>query len=37
MRADIVVTATPQDRLRLEAIVANRNTRQKHAARAFST
>lgn len=34
MRAGIVVTVTPQDRSRLEAIVADRNTRQKHAARA---
>jgi transposase len=34
MRAGIVVLATPQDRARLEAIVADRNTRQKHAARA---
>jgi len=34
MRAGIVVTVTPQDRSRLESIVADRNTRQKHAARA---
>lgn len=34
MRAGIVVTVTPEDRSRLEAIVADRNTRQKHAARA---
>ena len=34
MRAGIVVSLTPQDRIRLEAIVADRNTRQKHAARA---
>ena len=34
MRAGIVVSVTPQDRIRLEAIVADRNTRQKHAARA---
>jgi hypothetical protein len=34
MRAGIVVLVTPQDRIRLEAIVADRNTRQKHAARA---
>jgi len=33
MKAGIVVTAAPQDRIRLEAIVDNRNT-QKHAARA---
>jgi transposase len=33
MRAGIVVTVTPQDRIRLEAIVADRNTPQKHAAR----
>jgi transposase len=34
MRAGIVVSVTPQDRIRLEAIVADRNTRHKHAARA---
>ncbi len=34
MRAGIVVSVTPQDRIRLEAIAADRNTRQKHAARA---
>jgi transposase len=34
MGAGIVVLVTPQDRIRLEAIVADRNTRQKHAARA---
>ena len=34
MRAGIVVSVTPQDRILLEAIVADRNTRQKHAARA---
>jgi transposase len=34
MRAGIVVAVTPGDRHRLEAIVADRNTRQKHAARA---
>ncbi len=34
MRAGIVVSVTPHDRSRLEAIVADRNTRQKHAARA---
>ena len=34
MRAGIVVSVTPQDRIRLEAIVADRNTRQKHVARA---
>ena len=34
MRASIVVSVTPQDRTRLEVIVADRNTRQKHAARA---
>jgi len=34
MRAGIVVTVIPQFRIRLEAIVADHNTRQKHAARA---
>jgi len=34
MRAGIVVSVTSQDRARLEAIIADRNTRQKHAARA---
>ena len=34
MRAGIVVSLTPHARIRLEAIVADRNTRQKHAARA---
>jgi len=34
MRAGIVVSATPQHRIRLEAIVADRHRRQKHAARA---
>jgi hypothetical protein len=34
MRAGIVVSVTPEDRIRLQAIVADRNTRQKHAARA---
>ena len=34
MKAGIVVSVTPQARIRLEAIVADRNTRQKHAARA---
>ena len=34
MKAGIVVSVTPQDRIRLEAIVADRNTRQKHVARA---
>lgn len=34
MRAGIVVSVTPEDRLRLESIIADRNTRQKHAARA---
>jgi transposase len=31
MRAGLGVSATPRDRIRLEAIVADRNTRQKHA------
>ena len=35
MRAGIVVSVTPQDRIRLEAIVDDRNTRQKHAAHAW--
>jgi len=34
MKAGIVVTATPLDRICLEAIVDNRNTPQKHAAHA---
>lgn len=34
MRAGIVVSVTPEDRRRLEAIVADRNRPQKHAARA---
>jgi transposase len=34
MRAGIVVSVTPQDRIRLEAILTDGNTRQKHAARA---
>lgn len=34
MRAGIVVTVTRKDRRRLEAIVADRNAPQKHAARA---
>ena len=34
MRAGIVVSVTSQDRIRLEAILAERNARQKHAARA---
>ena len=34
IRAGIVVSVTPQHRIRLEAIVADRNTRQRHAARA---
>ncbi len=34
MRIGIIVPVIPQDRIRLEAIVADRNTRQKHAARA---
>jgi len=34
MRAGIVVSVTPEDRRRLEAIVGNRNSPQKHAARA---
>ena len=34
MKAGIVVSVTPRDRIRLEAIIADRNTRQKHAARA---
>jgi transposase len=35
MRAGIVVSVTPQDRIRLEAIVADLNTRQKHSARTW--
>jgi transposase len=34
MRAGIVVEVTPEDRVRLERIVGNRNTPQKHSARA---
>ena len=34
MRTGIVLSVTPQDRIRLEAIIADRNTRQQHAARA---
>jgi len=34
MRAGIEVSVTPEDRRRLEAIVANRNSPQKHVARA---
>jgi len=34
MKAGIVCTVTPQDRIRLYAIVADRDIRQKHAARA---
>ena len=34
MRAGIVVTVTPEDRSRLEAIVSDRNRAQKHVARA---
>jgi transposase len=34
MRADITVTVTPEDRRRLEAVVQDRNSPQKHAARA---
>jgi transposase len=34
MRAGVQVTVTPEDRRRLEAITRNRNTAQKHAARA---
>ena len=33
MRAGIVVSVTPQDRVRLETSVVDRNSRQKHAAR----
>jgi len=32
MRTGKVVTLTPHDRIRLEAIVSDRNTRQKEAA-----
>ena len=34
MRAGIVVEVTPEDRTRLDRIVGDRNTPQKHAARA---
>ena len=34
MRAGIIVTVTPEDRSRLEAIVSDRNRAQKHVARA---
>ena len=34
MRAGIVVEVTPEDRVRLERIVGDRNTPQKHSARA---
>src|SRR5580658_10556128 len=34
MRADITVTVTPEDRRRLEAVAQDRNSPQKHAARA---
>jgi transposase len=34
MRAGINITVTPEDRLRLEAIVGDRNAKQKHVKRA---
>ena len=34
MRKDVVVDASAADRARLEAVVANRNSRQKHVWRA---
>jgi hypothetical protein len=34
MRKDVVVDANATDRARLEAVVANRNSRQKHVWRA---
>ena len=34
MRAGISITVTPEDRLRLEAIVGDRNAKQKHVKRA---
>jgi len=36
MRAGIVVSVTPEDRLRLEGVVRDRNSSQKHAARALA-